>query len=143
MQAITQSWCEAPKLAFTGVSGIGYAYADTALPTQTCYICRGGQLVAGTVAVWRSPLVTPSDIEVWEAVLPPAGTVVSDNSVTCSAQGPGVTTLSGGDYDGDEISFTTDPELLLVLSHTGDGANLEIAAEASARVRELIAEAPH
>ena len=68
------------------------------------YIVAEGQSVVGSVAVWRSPVVMPTDIEVWTALpWPNSCWAIPNKCVVCSSTGAGVTNLAGGDYDGDTI----------------------------------------
>ena len=61
----------------------------------------------GPAAVWRSPAVQPTDLEVWDAVEWPTDLwAIPNNCLVCSACGAGVTALAGGDYDGDDVSVT-------------------------------------
>ena len=60
---------------------------------------------------WRFPVILPSDISVWEAVpLPPHATHVARNCIYCSVADLGILALSDGDYDGDKLQVTADPE---------------------------------
>ena len=56
----------------------------------------------GQFALWRFPVMQPSDIQVWEACpLPEHAWFVPDNCCICTAIGFGCVSLGGGDYDGD------------------------------------------
>lgn len=111
------------------------------LPDRCCYVCQDGKFYAGKLAVWRSPLVSPTDIEVWEARVPPAFSLIPNNSVVCSINGAGVTSLSGGDYDGDEIAYSADKHLLEILSLSGDGAGNPYVSGAKEVTGDLMTEA--
>eukprot|EP00973_Karenia_brevis_P042844 5931175-Karenia_brevis.AAC.1 len=61
----------------------------------------------------------PTDIEVWESILPPATSAyLPNNAIIVSRKGTGVARLSGGDYDGDILMFSSDFRLLEILTCT-------------------------
>lgn len=75
--------------------------------------------MVGRVAVWRSPCVQPSDIEVWEAVQWPGDLkAVPTNCIVCSVRGKGITALAGGDSDGDDVAVTLNQDLVEFVEHT-------------------------
>eukprot|EP00975_Prorocentrum_lima_P017757 3748547-Prorocentrum_lima.AAC.1 len=69
-------------------------YHDTAdtLPPKTCIVTdsegRGARRPNGTelgkVAVWKYPLIAPTDIQVWTVRAPPSGQKYPRNSVIVS-----------------------------------------------------------
>ena len=74
--------------------------------------------MVGRVAVWRSPCVQPSDIEVWEAVQWPGDLkAVPTNCIICSVRGKGITALAGGDSDGDDVAVTLNQDLVEFVEH--------------------------
>ena len=107
-----------------------------ALPQQEkqCYIIANGQNIIGRVAVWQSPVILPSDLEVWEAKeWPEELWAVPDNCLICAARGSGVTVLSGGDSDGDEVFVTLNENVVgfLDLTDAAVGAlDLQVARQA-------------
>ena len=105
-----------PRGAFRGFSCMVTAISDTTrkLADRTCYLVVNGRIHLGKFAVWRYPAMSPTDIEVWTAIEPPANVVLHDNTVVCSRLGNGILTLSGGDYDGDLLCFTNDPDVITI-----------------------------
>jgi hypothetical protein len=102
-------------------SASGYAVSDPwcTLPPHKCHVIISGKVRLGKVVVWRSPTVLPQDIQIWEAVpLPASARAAPDNAVVCSRQGNGVADCSGGDYDGDILSVSQDPQLLALAEAT-------------------------
>ena len=72
-----------------------------------------GKSIVGKVAVWRSPVILPTDLEVWTAKPWPKGSgPIPNNTIICSTLGLGLTALGGGDYDGDDVSITTNHALI-------------------------------
>ncbi|CAE7800161.1 unnamed protein product, partial [Symbiodinium sp. CCMP2456] len=57
---------------------------------------------------WRYPCYTATDVQLFEAIVPPPGAAVGINTITYSDQGHGNTLMAGGDLDGDHVmvSFT-------------------------------------
>ncbi|OLP88879.1 hypothetical protein AK812_SmicGene29702 [Symbiodinium microadriaticum] len=85
---------------------------------RQCYVVAGGSSMVGRVAVWRSPCVQPSDIEVWEAVQWPGDLkAVPTNCIICSVRGKGITALAGGDSDGDDVAVTLNQDLVEFVEH--------------------------
>ena len=67
-----------------------------------CHIILNGECWVGKFAVWRFPVMQPSDIQVWEACpLPNYAWFVPDNCCICTTKGSGCVSLAVGDYDGD------------------------------------------
>eukprot|EP00439_Symbiodinium_sp_Y106_P070766 s3488_g12.t1 len=52
---------------------------------------------------WRYPCYTITDLQIYEAVLPPEFVAVADNAITYSDKGHGNTLMAGGDLDGDHV----------------------------------------
>ena len=87
-----------------------------------CHIIVTGECWVGQFAVWRFPVMQPSDIQVWEACpLPEHAWFVPDNCCICTKIGSGCVSLGGGDYDGDLLMFTSNPILLEFLDCTPSG----------------------
>ncbi|CAE7908116.1 unnamed protein product, partial [Symbiodinium necroappetens] len=114
------------KRALLGGGGDFSAWTLKALPdiwqrleARQCYVVAGGSSMVGRVAVWRSPCVQPSDIEVWEAVQWPGDLkAVPTNCIVCSVRGKGITALAGGDSDGDDVAVTLNQDLVEFVEHT-------------------------
>lgn len=130
-----------PQGAFDKFCGTGIAISDfTALLTdRQCYIIKNGKPYVGSVMVWRHPVMTSGDVQLWQAVpLPEGCRDFPDNCVVCTRKGSGISSLSGGDYDGDIIHYATDDELLELLRTTCDcTATAELQALRS-HVREAL-----
>ena len=109
------------------------------LPDRHCIAVVDGSYYEGKVAVWRSPCMLPGDVEVWTCVRPPTNaTPLPNNSVMCSRARFGVATLSGGDYDGDQLALSADPELVGLVETTEAGlTSTDIAAAANYAVENL------
>ena len=108
---------EKPHLPLKGFVAGFFAVPDiwNVLGPRKCIVIVDGQLLQGPVAVWRTPLMLPQDIEAWEAVDLPSPVdmrFLPDNCIICSCQGLGELALAGGDYDGDVVMVSTDPDLL-------------------------------
>jgi len=87
-----------------------------------CHIIVNGECWVGKFAVWRFPVMQPSDIQVCEACpLPEHAWFVPDNCCICTKIGSGCVSLGGGDYDGDLLMFTSNPILLEFLDCTPSG----------------------
>ena len=114
-----------PQLRLRGVGGACFALPDLwgkLEEPQQCHIIREGRCITGPVAVWRNPVMLPSDIEIWESVpLPDDATLVPNNCIICSCKGMGVLALAGGDYDGDVVFFSSDRDLLEFVANAPDG----------------------
>ena len=90
-----------------------------------CHIILNGECWVGKFAVWRFPVMQPSDIQVLEACpLPNYAWFVPDNCCICTTKGSGCVSLGGGDYDGDLLMFTSNPTLLRFLACTYDGLDM-------------------
>ena len=75
-----------------------------------CHIIVNGECWVGKFAVWRFPVMQPSDIQVWEACpLPEHAWFVPDNCCICTTIGSGCVSLGGGDYDGDLLKVHIQP----------------------------------
>ena len=105
---------------------------------RQCYIVAGKSIV-GWAAVWRSPKVLPTDIELWEAVPWPSDLwAVPNNCVVCSTIGHGATNLAGGDYDGDTLCVCLNRHVLNFLDMT-EVAVRGVPLEAVDTVRDRLA----
>lgn len=144
--ALHQSVSEEPHGILRGESGLCVALVDSKLPKHTCVVRKNGRVIVGDVAVWRFPALLPSDVETWRAVQPEIhgldAVTIPFNAVLCSLEGTGITSLSGGDYDGDMLFFSSDPLLLEVLSLSGDETNEDLVKESQAYVTDFMAQAP-
>ena len=104
-----------------------------------CHIVVNGECWVGQFAVWRFPVMQPSDIQVWEACpLPEHAWFVPDNGCICTTVGSGCVSLGGGDYDGDLLMFTSNPILLEFLSCTPSGTEVHQFNAARAQVEGLV-----
>ena len=55
----------------------------------------------------------------WEALpWPKEAGPIPNNAIICTTQGPGLTALGGGDYDGDDVSVTDNASLVTFLEET-------------------------
>ena len=99
-------------------------------PGQPCWV--------GKFAVWRFPVMQPSDIQVWEACpLPKYAWFVPDNCCICMTNGSGCVSLGCGGYDGDLLVFTSNPILLRFLDCTPSGSEIPKFNAARAHVEGL------
>ena len=104
-----------------------------------CHIIVDGECWVGKFAVWRFPVMQPSDIQVWEACpLPKYAWFVPDNCCICTANGSGCVSLGGGDYDGDLLMFTSNPILLRFLDCTPSSSEMPKFNAARAHVEGLV-----
>ena len=104
-----------------------------------CHIIVNGECWVGQFAVWRFPVMQPSDIQVWEACpLPVHAWFVPDNCCICTTIGSGCVSLGGGDYDGDLLMFTSNPILLKFLDCTPSGTEVPEFNAARAHVEGLV-----
>ena len=129
------AYTKRPQAPICGPSGTGFAGSCRDIQTDTClkprlqprqanqcHIIVNGECWVGKFAVWRFPVMQPSDIQVWEACpLPEHAWFVPDNCCICTKIGSGCVSLGGGDYDGDLLMFTSNPILLEFLDCTPSG----------------------
>ena len=75
---------------------------------------QGGRHHEGPVVVWKYPVMRGDrDVQLWTAIAPTAAMFpLPSNAVVCPLEGGGITTMSGSDYDGDEVAFTFDATLI-------------------------------
>ena len=133
-----------PRLPLKGVGAGCFALPDVQniLGPQKCIVIIDGEILKGPVVVFRTPLMLPEDIEVWESVDPPAPEqmrFLPDNCIICSCESLGVTSLGGGDYDGDVIFISTDPDLARLVANTPDGRSLKKLRAATRFAKENLA----
>lgn len=110
-----------PCGAFNSFSGTGVAVPGltASLPANQCVIMHEGEPVLGEFTLFRYPIMRPGDMQRWTAVAPPADLdFLPRNGIICSTQGLGITILSGGDYDGDTLTYTSDKRVLELVSMT-------------------------
>ncbi|CAE6915440.1 unnamed protein product, partial [Symbiodinium natans] len=69
---------------------------------------------------WRYPCYTVTDLQLYEAVIPPVGVAVGENTITYSDQGYGNTLMAGGDLDGDHVQVSFNDKLLAIVRATPD-----------------------
>lgn len=140
--AMYQKLCRHPAGAFQSLCGTGYAISDIScsLPDRHCYVIKAGRVYVGPIVVWRYPAMLPEDVQLWHAIALPPGTICApDNVIICSRIGQGVLSLSGGDYDGDFICFTTDEALVDLLEGTSDCSDTPHVAALRGQIRADLA----
>ena len=107
---------------------------------RECWVVAQGRSITGPVAVWRSPVVGPADLQIWTArPWPKDKWAIPNNCIVCSTRGPGLTALGGGDYDGDTVFVSANVFLLNYLDAT-EAAVRAMATADAARVKEPLAE---
>ena len=107
---------------------------------RECWVVAQGRSITGPVAVWRSPVVGPADLQIWTArPWPKDKWAIPNNCIVCSTRGPGLTALGGGDFDGDTVFVSANVFLLNYLDAT-EAAVRAMATADAARVKERLAE---
>ena len=114
-------------------------FAPPAHQANECHLIVNGEAWVGEFAVWRFPVMQPSDIQVWKArPLPAHAWLVPDNCCICTTRGSGCVALGGGDYDGDLLMFTSNPTLVEFLHCTPSGIDMPEFITARAHIEGLV-----
>jgi len=85
-----------PEGVFAGFGATVTAVSDffVKLASRECYAIVIGRAFSGLTAVWRYPVMIPSDIEVWTAKIPPFSLeYLPDNCIIVSRKGTGICEL--------------------------------------------------
>ncbi|CAE7705479.1 unnamed protein product, partial [Symbiodinium necroappetens] len=88
------------------------------LEPRQVYVVRGGVALQGRLVAWRYPCYTITDLQIYEAVLPPPFVAVADNAITYSDKGHGNTLMAGGDLDGDHVMVAFWCKLVDIMERT-------------------------
>jgi hypothetical protein len=118
------SICKRPRSYIPAAAFTLTAVSDprNKLPAGSCYVIVDGKAMIGSAAVWRMPCHSVSDVEVMEAVDPPATGLLPDNTLVLSRRGLVNTRLAGGDLDGDIDHVTFWPALVDLVRRTTEAA---------------------
>ena len=105
------------------------------------WLIHEGRALVGECTVWRTPCQQPWDVANFKAVRPPPSAVLPRNAVIFAADGMDITMMAGGDYDGDMVMISFNPQLISLVTATSDPTGSFDVAAAMAQVDELLQKA--